>query len=125
VTDPHDAVPPGDHCYRLTVIAVAEAVPKDLARFGFELREYSSRGLKTSLCPHWRLTEHGTVRCELLDVEVLSEREAFSVALAKATVHFGELEVDAKVGRSSFLADEIKICEINLDEPEDPEGEPT
>jgi hypothetical protein len=125
VTDPHDAVPPGGHCYRLTVIAKEEAVPKDLSRYGFELREYSSSGLKFSLCPHWNFTEHGTVRCELLDVEVLSESEAFYVALAKATAHFGELEVDAKVGRSSSLADEVKICKINLDEPDEPEGEPT
>jgi hypothetical protein len=98
-------------------------VTTDWTRFGREAREYSSHRRKFSLCPYWTLTEHGTVRCELLNVEVLSERENYFVALAKATAHFGELEVDAKVDRSSVLSDEVKICKINPDEPDEPEGE--
>ncbi len=125
MTDPHNAVPAGTYCYRLSVLAEGEILTTDWARLGREVREYSGRGFKFSLCPHWTLTVHGTVRCELLNVEVLSQREDYLVALAKATAHFGELEVDAKVGRSSLLTDEVKICKINLDEPEDPEGEPT
>jgi hypothetical protein len=125
MTHPRDAVPAGDYCYRLTPLAEGEVVTTDWTRFGREAREYSSHGRKFSLCPYWTLTEHGTVRCELLNVEVLSEREHYSVALAKATAHFGEFAVDAKVGRSTSLSDEAKICKINLDEPDEPEGKPT
>ena len=124
MTDPHDAVPAGNYCYRRTYLAEGENPTTDWDRLGREVREYSGRGIKFSLCPHWTLTEHGTVRCELLNVEVLSEREDFLVALAKATAHFGELEADAKVGRSSSLSDEVKICKVNLDEPDDPESDP-
>ncbi len=124
MTDSHDGVPAGEYCYQRTAATAADYVPLDPALAGVEVRVYVSRGMKFSRCPHWQTTEHGTVRCELLDVEVLDEHGDYAAALAMATAHFGELEVDAKVGRSWMLADEIKICDINLDEPDEGEGEP-
>ena len=58
--------------------------------------------------PYWMLTEHGTVRCEYLNIEVLSEEAG---AHGKAAAHFSQEEA-CRI-EWSFLSDKLKECTVN------------
>lgn len=124
MNETHPLIPPGDFCYRVVPLQPGEVLSAAGEGYGKELREFSFHpGLKTALCPFWRRTGHGTVRCEFLDLEVLSESEPYELVLKWATDHFGAGHVDQRVGRSSMLADECKVCGVNLDADGDADGD--
>lgn len=113
----HPEIPAGEYCYRIVPLAPGETLTGDISRFGRDLREWSfSPGTKEVLCPHWQHTDHGTVRCALLGVEVLSED---GDAEAKAMAHFGAERMADEVDRSWELADEIKVCPYNRETEDD------
>ena len=108
-------IPYGEYCYSVEVLGPGESLSNDVDRYGFDLREFRYHNdRKAILCPYWRRTSHGTVRCEKLLREVFAERESFEVERMKAAAHFGEKSVGRSVGYSYELADEIKVCNINM-----------
>lgn len=108
-------IPFGDYCYQLVPIEEGEILIKDIERFGKDLREFSfSHALKEILCPYWQRTDHGMVICDYLGVQCLDEDNPD--ARSKAVQHFGSEEALARVNRPSLLYDEIKICDINIEE---------
>lgn len=89
----------------------------DIDRYGKDLREFSfHRGQKAVLCPYWIRTNHGTVRCEKMNVEVFDDESDPKGAVLKATAHFGADKVHALVRHSHWLPDELKICDMAMDE---------
>jgi hypothetical protein len=111
-------VPPSAYCYRVVIIGSDEVLSTDIERFGYELREFPWHGnYKQVLCPYWKRTGYGMVRCEYLEVEGLDEAEAD--ARRKAIAHFGSKDEFFKADRSRQLYDEVKICGVKEDEEED------
>jgi hypothetical protein len=107
----HPLIHKGDFCYRIVLLAPGEVLSTARERYGKDLREFAfHRDSKAVLCPFWRHTDHGTVRCEFLGIEVLSESEPYELALRQGTDHFGAALVDERVGRSSLLADEARCA---------------
>lgn len=108
-------IPFGSYCYQLINIEKGEILADAIERFGKDLREFSySHTLKEILCPYWRMTDYGMVLCEYLDVQCLDEDDPD--ARSKALLHFGSEAALASLNRPSLLYDEIKICDINVDE---------
>ncbi len=110
-------IPPGEYCYRVEPIREGEVLSREISRFGKDLREYSyCKGYKSVLCPYWRRTDYGTVRCEYLDREVLDDESADPrVSLKLLAERIGE-EAARDFPRDWKLADEIKICGVNEDD---------
>jgi hypothetical protein len=110
-------VPKGEFCYTILKIADGEILSNDIARFGYDLREFKYHNdAKEVLCPYWNRTNHGTIRCDKLDLEVYDEDICYADARKLALEHFGEAEIDNRVKHSSLLAEEIKVCDINLED---------
>ena len=110
-------IPAGTYCYRVEPIAPDEVLVLDIERFGKDLREFSWHpGYKEVLCPYWRRTDYGMVRCEFLGVEGLDEMGG---ARALALIHYGTEEAFQAANQSPhFLADEVKICGVRECEDE-------
>jgi hypothetical protein len=126
----HDSdIPFGNFCYAVVEILPGQPDPITSSRFGYEVREaFYHVGRKQVLCPHWRLTDHGTVCCTKLGVEAISDYGGYQQNLEKARVHFGSAAAfEAKRVGDHFLPDEIKICAINMEDDFDqgPEELPT
>lgn len=111
-------IPPGGFCYRVRKISPGEVLSSDIDRFGKDLREFSfGGGFKEILCPYWRRTDYGMVRCEFLGVEGLDERAGAKI---EALAHYGSEAAFSAANQSpDFLSDEIKICDVKDDEDED------
>lgn len=111
-------IPVGENCYRLVPIAPGAVLDDDAWRYGMDLREFRYHGdWKTVLCPYWRRTGHGTVRCEFLDREVFDEDDDH--AREKVVALFGD-RAEGRVGRAWELADEFKVCAIHYTEDPQP-----
>ncbi len=111
-------IPPGGFCYRVVSLKPGEVLSKDIDKFGKELREYPwHEGYKEVLCPYWRRTDYGMVRCEYMGVEELDEDD--SEAWDKAIAHFGNKDAFLKANHPGYLYDEIKGCGIKEYEEED------
>lgn len=95
-------IPAGSFCYSVISSAIGDALsPKASGR----RKRYGDQE-EMGICPYWIETDHGTVRCDYLGIEVLS----FSAgALDAAMQHFGP---DAELDFDSLLADKIKACNI-------------
>ncbi|MDE0514469.1 MAG: hypothetical protein OXI88_22140 [Gammaproteobacteria bacterium] len=107
-------IPIGEYCYRLVKKRDGEILIRDGERFGKDIREYDYKGdYKAILCPYWQTTDYGTVRCDFLDKETISDA---SDACEKIQAHFGISDASEKFSYDWALADEIKICDINIDE---------
>ena len=72
------------------------------------------------LCPYWRRTEHGTVRCEYLGQEFLDEYDPD--AREKSIRHFAALSIEPCLAHS-WLYDEWKICGVREDSMDDTDDE--
>ena len=108
-------IPQGSFCYRVEKIRDGESLSEDVARFGKELREYRYHGnFKEVLCPYWKRTDYGTVRCNFLDKEVIDDEDA--KAQEKVMKYFGISDASKKFVVSWALSDEIKICGVREDE---------
>jgi len=84
-------IPQGSFCYSIVDLEEGEILDSDAARFGKDLREFAyGPGRKEVLCPYWRKTNYGMVRCEYLNVESLLEDEAEAYDLA--IQHYGTRE---------------------------------
>jgi hypothetical protein len=84
-------IPRGDFCYRIAPIDDGVEIKPSSPRLGLDFREASFGATeKMVLCPYWVQTNHGTVRCDYLKIEVPSQKE----------------------GGSSDLADKLKACGI-------------
>ena len=90
-------------------------------RHGKDLREYaySIEGYKAVLCPYWNRTDYGTVRCDYLEKEIIDGMD--DGAKEKIQKHFGIEDASEKFRWDSLLEDEIKICDVNLDDEDEPE----
>ena len=106
-------IPSGEYCYRLAKKRDGEILSIDLERFGKDLREWDYHGdYKAVLCPYWQTTYYGTVRCDLLGRETISDDFG---AREKIEAHFGISDASEKVDYDWALADKIKICDIDTD----------
>ena len=106
-------IPRGEYCYRLIKKRDGEILSKDVERFGNDLREYDYPGdYKAIRCPYWHYTDYGTVRCDFLGKETISDALD---ARKKIEAHFGISDASEKFGYDWALADEIKICNIDTD----------
>ncbi|WP_139800689.1 hypothetical protein [Geothermobacter hydrogeniphilus] len=112
-------IPYGDFGYTVTMIKHDKILSDDIDRFGKSLREFRyHEGYKEVLCPYWRRSDYGTVKCEYLDVEVI-DSEDFN-AWDKIKSHFSIDDPSRLFERSHRLPDEIKICDLNLEETSGP-----
>lgn len=108
-------IPAGAYCYRVVGLRDGEELPTDFGRFGNDLREAGyHRGRKRVLCPYWQVTDHGTIRCDYLDLEVLDESDRD--ARRQVAEHFGTGKAAFRIGTCCLLADEVKVCEINVED---------
>ena len=114
-------IPSGEYCYRVVEIQDGEVLRSDIDRHGKDLREYaySIEGYKCVLCPYWNRTDYGTVRCDYLEKEIIDGMD--DSAKEKIQKHFGIEDATEKFGWGSLLEDEIKICDVNLDDEDEPE----
>lgn len=111
-------IPPGEYCYRIRKIEPGEILSTDVDRYGKDLREYSyHKGYKSVLCPYWKRTDYGTVRCNFMDYEALDDEDPKARELAIA--YFNDEKAPDRFERSWLLPDEIKICGIKENEDED------
>ena len=111
-------IPAGEYCYRVVKIEDGEVLSRDIDRFGKDLREYEYHdGYKCILCPYWNRTDYGTVRCDYLEKEVIDGQD--DDAKVKIQTHFGISDASDKFGWSDLLEDEIKICDLNLDDEDE------
>ena len=112
-------IPDGGYCYTVQPVAPGAVLSKDIDRFGKDLREYPFHpGFKQVLCPYWKRTDHGMVRCDFLGIEGLDGAEPG--AKAKAIAHYGTVAAFESANKSpEFLPDEIKVCGIRDDEDGD------
>jgi hypothetical protein len=111
-------IPPGGYCYRVVRLRPNEILSEDVERFKKNLREYLfTPGWKEVLCPYWLRTDYGMVRCDFLEVESLDEDDPN--AMEKALKHFSSEDAFRKANRYSLLYDEIKICDVRIDEAEE------
>jgi len=109
-------IPPGRYCYRVVPRETGDVFNEPSLRYGMELREYSwEHDRKQVACPHWWRTGYGTVQCRLLDFECADEWEP--QFMAKIEQHFGTRYAETKLWMCD-LADEFKVCEINMEEPD-------
>lgn len=109
-------IPPGLYCYRVVPREPGDVFAEGALRYGMELREYAwGHDRKQVACPHWWRTEYGTVQCRLLDFECADELDP--EFKAKIEQHFGCSYQETKLWICD-LADEIKVCEINMEEPD-------
>jgi len=91
-------------------LVAGEKLSADIAQFGKDLREFSYRpGYKEVLCPYWRKTDYGMIRCDFLDVQSLDEDDDQSQM--KAIEYFGSEQEFDRNNHYSYLYDEIKICD--------------
>lgn len=110
-------IPPGKYCYRVVPRDPGDTFDGGVDRYGMELREYSfGSDRKQVACPHWWRTEYGTVQCRLLDFECADEFEPHFKE--KIQQHFG-VSYEQTTLWICDLADEFKVCEINMEEPDD------
>jgi hypothetical protein len=64
-------------------------------------------------CPHWLVTDHGTVRCDRVGLEAITDWGDYDENLAAAEAALTP-EGFARIRTSStFLGDQIKICDIH------------
>ncbi len=119
--DEHPEVPVGEYCYAWSDPAPGEVLEtQDPARFGREQRIVEGwGGRKRTLCPHWQRTDYGTVRCSLLDYEVLRTDLDYFEHKARAIAHFGQASFDAHLMHNSEFEDEIKVCKFRLEDPDE------
>ncbi len=109
-------IPDGPYCYRIEPKEESFA-NGDVRRYGMELREYSHHGQwKAVLCPYWRRTEHGTIRCQFVGDECLDDGDP--EAREKSARHFKSLGLDPCLA-SSWLGDECKTCGVREEWPDD------
>ena len=107
-------IPSGEDCYQIVRILPGEVLSETVDRYGKELREFRfDKWHKQVLCPYWRRSDYGTVRCEYLDKEVIDEDD-FD-ALAKIRQRFQCEDPATRFDHSWELSDEIKICGIHQD----------
>jgi hypothetical protein len=111
-------IPPGEYCYRLIRKQPGEVLSQDYDRFGRDLREFSyNLEWKEVLCPYWFRTDYGMVRCDFLGVESLDDDNPD--AKAEALCHFGSEAAFLKANHYSLLYDQIKICDLKVDDDEE------
>jgi hypothetical protein len=116
-------IPFGSFCYRVVALADHEPSLVMSPRFGLEVREAPfGKRAKRVLCPYWRETDHGTVRCDRLGKEAVLDLD-FNKNVRLALAFFGSKQALDSIRSSSYLLpDEVKICGINdpdnADEPE-------
>ena len=102
-------IPEGGFCYRVEPSDGVVRIAADSPRLGRDIREASfGKAGYMVLCPYWTLTEHGTVRCEYLGIEVLAEEAGAS---EKAAAYFSHEEACRL--EWSFLSDMLKECTVN------------
>lgn len=98
-------IPEGQFCYQTIRVEVVDE--KGYVKDIYSVNPYDR-------CPYWQRTDYGTVRCLFLGREVVDEYGGNN-AIQKITQHFGEEKALEQFEYCSDLADEIKICRINLD----------
>ncbi|MBU0752978.1 MAG: hypothetical protein KJ787_04065 [Gammaproteobacteria bacterium] len=99
-------IPEGKFCYRIEVSA--ESIHPSSPAVGGQVREakFGDRE-KMVLCPYWMRTEHGTVRCGYLSIEV---EGMVSGDYELSTEHYG-VEKTGTI-EWSLLSDKIKVCQV-------------
>ncbi len=111
-------IPPGGYCYRVEALLANEHLDNDIRRYGRDLRIFSYRpGSKSILCPYWWKTAYGTTVCRYLGKETFDASEDLDMEL----VHrfFGNTDPFNLFVQDWALPDEIKICGIHEEEPDD------
>lgn len=118
---PETAIPPGGFCYRVLPRTADEVLEVPGSWFGDRERETGFVGpdLKRRLCPFWTETPHGTVRCEWLGMEQVTQRISQEAALALIAGQFRPGPSCRNVQNGNWLPDEIKICGVNEDDEGD------
>lgn len=99
-------IPKGKFCYRVEPLAEGLLHPSS-PEVGGQVREAKFGDKeKIVLCPYWIRTEHGTVRCEYLNIEVEGMASGdYELSLK----HYG-VEKTAQI-EWSLLSDKIKVCQ--------------
>jgi hypothetical protein len=75
---------------------------------------YDVPTLDRTICPYWQRTDYGMVKCNYMNLQDLDDWRGNDARQEAVAYYGGELEFE-KNCYFSYLHDEQKICDVNMD----------